>query len=198
MTVIRLGAIVEGHGEVRAVPVLLRRIARDVIPQSRLHIEVLRVKRQKVVKPGELERWIDAAAKRTGSEGRILVLLDADKECPAEVGPALLRRARDARSDRVIRVVLAKVEFEAWLIAAARSLAGERGLPESLVPHEDPEAIRNAKGWLNQRMQPQNSYKSNRELVHLTRRFDLQAARSAPSFDKMWRDVEALLKPLPA
>lgn len=197
MTVIRIGAIVEGHGEVEAVRVLLHRIARDVTPHARLDIKVFRARRQKVVQPEELERWIELAARRTGPEGRILVLLDADKECPAEVGPALLRRARDARSDRVIRVVLAKVEFEAWLIAAARSLAGERGLPEGLVPHENPEAIRNAKGWLNQRMQPQNSYKSNRELVHLTRRFDLQAARSAPSFDKMWRDVEALLQPLP-
>jgi len=195
MTVVRIGAIVEGHGEVDAVPVLLRRIAREVTPHVRLDIEVFRIGRQRVVKPGQLEHWVEIVARRTGPEGRILILLDADRDCPARVGPALLQRARNARNDRLIRVVLAKIEFETWLIAAAESLAGECGLPGRLVPHANPEAVRDAKGWLNQQMPPRKTYKPKRELVVLTRQFDLQVARSLPSFDKMWRDVEALLQP---
>lgn len=125
----------------------------------------------------------------------ILVLLDADKDCPAVLGPDLLERARRARSDRTVRVVLAKAEYEAWFLAAAVSIGGQCGLPEHIEAPGDPESIRNAKRWLAKQMGPGKGYYPARELVALTRRFDLQAARSAPSFDKMWRDVAALMRP---
>ena len=147
-----------------------------------------------MVKPGELERRLDSLAGRTGPDGRILVLLDADEDCPAVLGPDLLKRARSARSDRAVRVVLAKAEFETWFLAAATSIGGHCGLNERLEAPANPESIRNAKQWLVKQMSLGKSYYPARELVALTRKFDLRAARSAPSFDKMWRDVAALVR----
>jgi hypothetical protein len=79
------------------------------------------------------------------------VLLDADDDCPAELGSSLLARARSARPDKPVAEVLPKQEFEAWFLAAAASLGGRCGLPDGLTTPDDPEGIRDAKGWLTER-----------------------------------------------
>ena len=106
-----IAVVVEGKGETMAVPVLLRRIAGAATPGLNLSISVLRRGRQLVVKEPHFEKFIDLAARRVRRTGLILVLLDADTDCPAELGPQLVRRARKARPDRRTRVVLAKAEY---------------------------------------------------------------------------------------
>lgn len=187
-------SIVEGKGEVGSIPILLRRIAADVAPGLLLQIpRPVRVPRQRVVKSGELERIVQIAAKTYGSDARILILLDADDDCPATLGPELLKRATAARPDRIVRVVLANSEYETWFLAAAESIAGQCLLGTELVQPNDPESIRDAKRWLSKTMPSNRSYKPPRDQPLLTRKFDLQAARNAPSFDKFWRDVSELL-----
>ena len=189
----RIATIVEGHGEVEAVPILLRRIAERVAPGIALDVpRPIRVKRHQILKAEEMERAIALAAGRAGSHGGILVLLDADDDCPAELASGLLRFAEHSRPDCSIRVVLAKAEYESWFLAAA-SLAGHRGIDEAASPPPDSEAIRDAKGWLSARMPPGRSYRETLHQAALTARFDLDSARAAPSFDKMWRDLASLL-----
>ena len=54
------------------------------------------------------------------------------------------------------------------------------------------ESIRGAKEWLSRRMQV--SYRPVADQPALTARFDMALARRrAPSFDKMWRAVRALV-----
>lgn len=186
--------IVEGHGEVKAVPILLRRIGLDLDPPRVLSVsKPMRVHASTFLKEGELERTVDFGASKIDANGAIFILLDCDDGCPAELGPALLRRARAARPDRRIALVLAKCEFEAWFLAAARSLAGRRGLANDLEPPSDPEGIRGAKEWLSQRMDPLAPYSETVDQPALTALFDLQAARAADSFDKCYREVTALL-----
>ena len=108
---------------------------------------------------GGVENAVSAAALRVDTAGGVLVLLDADDDCPAALGPALLERARAARSDVPISVVLANREFEAWFIAAAESLAGTHGFPADLTAPADPEKIRGAKEWLGQRKTDGRPYK---------------------------------------
>lgn len=185
-------AIVEGHGEVEGVPALLRRL----FLERGVHIDArkpIRTKRQLIIKPGELERAIELAARGCGPDGWILVLLDSDEDCPAELGPQLAQRVRTARADRRIAVVLAKVEFEAWLVAGAATLAGQRGLPEDLQAPDDPELIANPKAWLGERMRAGRgtAYSPTRDQAAFAARFDIVAARqSCPSFDKLCREVE--------
>jgi hypothetical protein len=83
----KLGLIVEGHGEVQAVPLLMRRLLTALAPA--LHPAVLpphRVARGQLVKEAELQRAIEFMARKVGEEGRILVLLDADDELPCQLG----------------------------------------------------------------------------------------------------------------
>ena len=153
----------------------------------------IRVDRNKVTGPNELERIVRIAARRSGPDGRILILLDADKDCPARLGPELLRRTRAARGDRQIRVVIPNAEFESWFLASAESLGGRRGIGPTLDAPNDPESIRDAMGWLAARMPPSKPYRPARDQAALVSAMDFKAARRAPSFDKLWRDVRELL-----
>lgn len=187
--------IVEGHGEVAATPILLQRIGETLDPPVYPKIpHPIRIPATKLRKKNELERAVKLAALKSGNHGAILILLDCDDGCPAEEGPALLRRAKAARPDRKIAVVMAKKEYEAWFLAAAESLRGKRGLPDDLTPPPDPEAIRDAKGWLTKRMAKNASYSATTDQPALTSIFDLQEARNADSFDKCYREIVKILK----
>jgi len=191
----RIVTIVEGHGEVQSVPILLRRLAERLSPDSFVDApRPIRIGRYKILKAGELERAVELAARRrAGADGCILILLDAEDDCPARLGPELLRRARSERSDCDIRVVLAKAEYEAWFLAACDSIAGKRGIAESATPPPEPESIRGAKEWLSAHMPSGQPYRPTLHQSALTAIFDLDTARMAPSFDKLWRDVSSLL-----
>lgn len=187
--------VVEGHGEVTAVPPLIRRIVTAYVPDA--YVEVgrpIRTKRNDLVQPGGIENAVELAARQTGAEDGILVLIDADKDCPVELATELLDRAQRRRPDRSIRVVVAKSEFEAWFLASAHSLAGERGLPQDLAPPPDPEAVRDAKGWLSDRTPRGRSYKPTVDQAALAQIFDLDEAQSARSFRKFIKDVLELAR----
>ncbi|HEV2852439.1 MAG TPA: DUF4276 family protein [Thermoanaerobaculia bacterium] len=189
-----LACIVEGDGDVEAVPVAIRRIVQEIQPGLALRIHhPIRVPKNKLVKPGELERSVELGARRAGRGGAIFIVLDSDDDCPAALGPELLARARKIRSDLPISVVLAKREFEAWFLASARSLRGLRGLATNLEPPPDPESIRGAKEWLTARMTSDRSYTETLDQAALTASLDLQQARTAPSFDKFFRDIVAAI-----
>lgn len=127
----------------------------------------------------------------------MLVLVDADDDCAATLGPRLLDVRRTARPDLPVAVVLAVTEFEAWFLAAAESLRGQRSLADDLVPPEDPEAVRDAKGWLQRHRRDGLAYTETADQPALAAVFDLETARErSPSFDKLWRDVEKLRIPM--
>ena len=189
-----IATTIEGHGEVEAVPILLRRIAERVAPDAVVQSPPpIRVARERVFKAGELERAVELAARQTRPDGSILILMDADDDCPAETAPEALQRANEARGDRDMRVVFAKVEYEAWFLAAAASIAGYYGIDPATTAPDNPESIRGAKEWLGARMPPGQRYRATLHQSALTEIFDLDAARAAPSFDKLWRDVSELL-----
>jgi hypothetical protein len=191
---VRIASIVEGHGECEAVPILVRRIAQELDPELAPEVHpVLRVPASRLVKQGEIERAIELAARKNSGQGAILILLDSDDGCPAEEGPKLLLRATNARSDLPISVVMAKREYEAWFLAAAESLRGQRGLPADLTVPQNPEGIRGAKEWLADRMPQGQTYSESADQPAFTALFDMNAARRADSFDKCYREVVRLL-----
>jgi hypothetical protein len=150
-----------------------------------------------LVKPGELERAVELAARRVAGGGGVLVVLDSDDDCPAQVGPALLARAASVRLGLPVAVVLAKSEFESWFVAAAESLAGSAGLPADLQAPAVPESIRGAKEWLTERMHGSRSYSPTLDQPVLAREFDLTMALRADSFQKFHRETSRLLAEVP-
>lgn len=188
-----LVCIVEGDGEVAALPVLLRRIAAELGVPVRVPPPI-RQPRGRLVREADLRRAIQLAAKRAGPEDGILLLLDADDDCPASLAPQLLGIARGERPDRRIAVVLAEREFEAWFLGAVASLVRQGRLHRDSEPPVDPERVRDAKGWLGRAMG--SRYSEVLDQPSFAQLFDMAAARSAcASFDKLWREVGGLLAP---
>lgn len=197
MTTPVLVPIVEGYSEVQSVPVLLRRLLAEWSRYEVTVVKPVRVSRYKVVRPGELERACELARRRPRGCDAILLVLDADDDCPKELAPALLERARRAHADIPSAVVLAKSEFEAWFLGSLESLRGVRGLAETAVSPEMAEDIRDAKGYLSHQMTGGRTYVEVDDQPALANRFDLQSARQrCPSFDKFVRDVESLVTDL--
>lgn len=194
MTPAFVAPIVEGHGELEAVPALLHRIAIACeTPRS------LRVNPPIRVKAGSMLNDEDyfrkqvslAAAKAAQSAGWVLILLDCEDDCPRSLGPSLLARARAVRDDVEYVVALAYREYESWFLTAAVSLRGKRGLPGDLDAPANVEAIRDAKGWLRERMN--EAYDPVVHQLEFTRTFDLRQARASRSFDRLYRKTAAML-----
>lgn len=200
MNEVRIAAIVEGHGECEAVPILVRRIASEIDPgfvPCVLHL--LRVPASRLVKAGELERSVELAARKLQGPGGTIIMVDCDWPggCPKREAPPLLDRATKVRPAMPVCVILANPEYEAWFVAAAESLQGERGLSERLASPPDPESIRDAKGWLSQWMKGAAGYSETRDQPALTSIFDMSMARQrADSFDKCYRDIRRMLEKL--
>lgn len=187
---IPIASIVEGDGEVAALPVLLRRLNEwrsghdyvQALPPIRVHRDRF------LNRDDEFRKQLLLAAAKCGEQGWILVVLDADDDCPVTLADTIHQRARQYVPHRRLSVVLAKREYEAWFIAAARSLDGRRGLrcPDDLPP--DAEAPRDAKGWLRRNMEG-GTYSEVLDQPAFTACFDLQQAfDNSRSFRKLCKE----------
>jgi len=130
--------IVEGNGEWHAVPVLLQRwlsfrhyynVEVDVVGPVRAPGKgALTVAHDGKNELG-VEHYVEIALLR--QPDALLVLLDADKECPMVLGRNLLKRASSVVPHSYpIGVVVAKREYEAWFLAAFASSRFRDGLTE--------------------------------------------------------------------
>jgi hypothetical protein len=189
-----IASIVEGEGEVSALPKVLHRIAAELGVVGLQTPKPALIPRGKITSEGGVERAVLGEAKRVQGVGGLLVLLDADDDCPAQVGPRLLTRARACRPDKRISVVLANREFEAWFLAAAPSLAGKHDLAPAFPMPLNPERPRDCKGLLSKARPKGKPYKPNIDQRVLASLFDMKMAReNSPSFDKFYRDITWLL-----
>jgi hypothetical protein len=188
-----VATIVEGHAEVESVPVLLRRIFAQLGVSDIQVARPFRVKRNRVVKPGELEGAIRQTIRDRAEVGGIMVLIDSDDDCPAELGLQLLDRAKKT-TQIPVSVVLAHREFECWLLASKESLRGINGIVENATAPPNPENIRGAKEHLTRNMTRGRRYLAVDDQVTFAETFDLNIARQrCASFDKCYREVERLL-----
>jgi hypothetical protein len=148
-----IGCIIEGEGEEDALPILLRRIIQEFDPT--LYVQIRRPFRRpkgQLKQRHLMSQAVDRMARQLSPPRALLILMDADDDCPAELGPRLLEWAQSARRDVPIAVVVANQEYEAWFLAAAESLRGHHGVANDLLPPADPEAVSGAKEWLRRHM----------------------------------------------
>ena len=185
--------IVEGQGDEAAAPVLLRRLAVEAkawqVQIARPH----RRKRTQLVQRDTLQAAVRIALLRPGCSS-VLILFDADDDCPKDSAPQLADWAQEAAGLIPCAIVMANREYEAWLLGGVSSLRGAAGIREDAGPHPDPEGPRDAKGELENRMRPGVSYLPTADQARLTAQFDLASAyRSCRSFRKLVSAFGALL-----
>ena len=191
----RIVPIVEGQGDAAAVPVLLRRMIAEMSPGVAVDIgRPIRQPKGMLLKAGGIEAAAGLASIEMGQSGAVLILLDSDGDCPKTNAPALAERARNARNDKRVSVVMAHQEYEAWFLASASSLRGVRRLSAHITDHDNPESVQGCKEWLERWLPPASKYSETADQAALTSAFDMTLARRAPSFDKFWREVEGICR----
>jgi hypothetical protein len=177
--------IVEGQGDEAAVPLLLRRL-RDEAQAWGLEVgRPHRRRRTQLVKKDSLQSAVQVAALRENCAG-ILILFDADDDCPAELAPILEQWAREAAADIPCALVMANREYEAWFLASIEALRGRASLLPDATSHQEPEVPRDAKGQLELRMPRGASYSATVDQAALTAHLDLASTyRHCRSFRKL-------------
>jgi len=190
--------IVEGKADADAIRILLMRILHSVNVYDVLVARPFRLARTRVKRENEIERTVTLAVKPPDREkvSAVLVIMDSDDDCPAALGPELLRRCKSV-TQLPVAVVLAKKEFESWFLGAKESLRGVRGIRNDATAPQNPEEIRGAKGQLSRNMEGSRHYRCAVDQAVLANKMDLELARQrCPSFDKLVRDVRKLLSSL--
>jgi hypothetical protein len=193
--------IVEGHGEERAVRILLERLGRELIGGS--IVEVLHPiphPRTRLIQEQHLQRSVELAAVKLRQRTEenvpqlILLLLDAEEDPACTLAPQLLDWMRKFRGDFDSACVLAVHEYETWFAAAAESLSSYLDLKGAAAP-VDPERAKARKAWVKKHFDGV-AYSETIDQPAMTASMDLQLCRErSPSFDKLCRELEKRLRP---
>ncbi len=169
--------IVEGYGDVEAVPILLRRLSGEIGAHKLTFGRPQRRPRAELVDKDRLQGFIGTVSRQDCSG--ILIVFDADDEgCPPELAGRIRDWVKESRPNMPCEVVLAVREYEAWL------LAGIRGISPEAIDHDSPEMPRDPKRVLGERLGFR--YKETSHQPSLSHQFDLPSAiKRCRSFRRM-------------
>lgn len=173
--------VVEGDGDLAAVPLLIRRWMSEYglggSPASR-PLRAGDVK--KLLRPGEIEKFAEYGCARSDGDS-VLVLVDCDDDCPVEAAAQLVKRIRPIaeRYDCRVGVILFHREFEVLFLAALEEMAEARkDLDWDLEDFEaerDWSEVRDAKGHFERRVRDFR-YKPTRDQAAFAAALDLATA----------------------
>jgi hypothetical protein len=188
----RLVCIVEGYGEVQAVPNLCARVlgylgrTKWIVDQEPIRRPRPELVDESFPSPGRpsLKRGIEKAVvlAQARNAHAALFLCDSDNDCPGFWTGDVHRTVDGIRS----AAVMAVREFESWILSARPPADLRRAGVDA------PERVRDAKGTLR-RLEP--GYKPTTHQLRLTRSIDIASLRSrSRSFNKFVRSLESLCR----
>jgi hypothetical protein len=187
--------LVEGHGEVEAAGNLVTRLwgrTGHALPWDRprrcvnIHLR------------HGLARSVERIRARP-DVGALLILRDADDECPRHKAPELAAWLRGFRLPFPAAVVLLHPEYEVLFLPCVDRMAGRPivddsgkprvGLLPGSVYEGDWEAHRGVKEWLSRHFPRGRSYRPTQDQLPMTRMLDLDVVRAAgvPCFGTLER-----------
>ncbi len=192
---VAIAPIVEGHGEVAAIRLLINSIisSLDGIDFPRIEAPYRKSWGSLVNRQGELEQCAQIVLGEGGPSSRLLVLLDADDNCPASLGPTLLERLCRRFPGRLISVCVADWEYESWFIASSESIAEHVGASLGVKVPDNIEEIQNPKAWLERNILHRR-YRETFDQASFSSVIDVPLARRrSQSFNRFCLELERLL-----
>ena len=185
--------IVEGHGEIDAVPVLLRRICYELGCCTSAKIaHPMRIPRSRMVQEKEIRRYARIASLLPGCD-LILLVMDADDDCAKEISDLIRPWIRAESLCAHFEIIVIPREYECWIIAALESLQGVRGIGGNAASPQHPEQVKDAKGYITRQMEGSGRYQPTTDQAALSQLVDLYAIRRrCPSFCRLISKIESL------
>ena len=167
-----LAPIVEGHGDVIALPILLRRMNPALIVKR-----PVRFPKTKLLIPEHLQRAAIIAASNIQPPGAVLLVMDSDEECAATRAAEMVRLLGESLPGHLCKVALAVREFEAWIVGGDDYYA---------VP--DADVAGNLKGRIRQRY---GVYSETADQPRLIARADLSRLEQS---SRSFRHLKSVVK----
>jgi hypothetical protein len=185
--------LVEGHGEVGAVPVLLRRLLALAGCHTISVGPPIRRSQAQFHSKESLQAGVGLALLQPECAA-IIILFDGEDDCPKDVAENAQEWAREAAGITPCYVVVAYREYETWFIASIESLRGRYGIDANAVAPADPESRRDAKGVLEEFMPEDRAYSETGDQPGMSETFDMQMAhRRNRSFRKLVKSVGEII-----
>jgi len=208
----RLTPIVEGPGEARALPILLRRLLLEKFGLNPADIQILPPKNAlgygrltRADPKAGVERYVQHALKDQCD--CVLILIDNDPakglkhdriiqdDCAPELAHYLAQRLRNMYCTKPVVVVVARWEYEAWFLANLERIGSLVGIAEGVVFEGDVESVGSPKGWIARRLPPGRRYSPTIDQPALTRALDLDiVAQRSRSFRRLQHALEELIE----
>jgi hypothetical protein len=191
---VKLYPIVEGHGEVTAVPVLLRRLLWNQAQCYGINVGIpIRRTQSQFRREAEVHTAVRLAMLQPDCAA-VLLLFDGEDDCPVELAARVRTWAQQAAGATPCDVVVAYREYETWFLAAVDSLRGQCRISENASVPPNPESKRNAKGALEAFMPGGACYAETIHQEKLSAVFDMALTHQRNrSFRKLTKTVGDLL-----
>lgn len=176
----RILPIVEGDGDLKAVPLLLRNLLTfHGLHETQILPPHKRSELPKVV--AGFDNYFRMALKENAA---ILLVLDFDCEycdCPVMEAEKLYRHAQAIRSDWPFKIAFLVKEFESLFLAEAQAATNVLALPPDIEFPDKPETIRDAKGWLSKALPKGSTYKPTVHQAKITAHLNFEKLRETSS-----------------
>ena len=186
--------IVEGPGEVEAVPKLLSKIFLHLGHYDLVSSRAKKASGSSIIKDSaELERLLSAAEEEDNVLG-ILILIDADDECPFTLAAQIAGMIKAISTKYFVEVVVANREYEVWFLASLSTVRGEFGIAPACEFSGNIEEKSDVKGWLTKQMPKGKPYKETTHQVLMTQKINVATAhQNSRSFRRLVHAVELLV-----
>ena len=189
--------VVEGDGDASAFPELLARILWEKYNRYDVSVALGKTKvvkansRQKL--ENKLDNFLKHAQNKPGCEA-ILILVDADNDCPVTLAQRLTQRCDEIGTSCPVQILCAYRAYESWFLASLNTIKGRHGIPDTAALSRDAEDVPNPKRWLSDQMPRGQAYKETTHQASLSRVIDLDLAhRNSRSFRRLCHALEQLL-----
>jgi len=181
--------IVEGHGEVEAVPNLMARLGKELCPGLpwRQPIRGTNLHQWEGQRRGGIRIYAELVRSKQDA-GALLILRDEDDQCPRDLAPKMAERLRGLKLPFPTAYVLFHPEYEVLFLPCLEDM----GLPT--WDRDSWEARRGIKEWLSGQLPKGRSYKPTVDQLRMTRSLDLEKLRKAnvPCFGSLERALRFL------
>jgi hypothetical protein len=179
-----IGLVVEGRADKTLSNLVRRYLAEKCYTGIGVGGAITAKDRGKLLKPGELEKFVHYAATVDDVAG-ILIVFDGDRDPACQLGPKTLARV-EQRWSVPIKVCIAIRNIENWILASAETTLGE-----GAEPLADPEGAGSVQA-VKTALKP-GAYNKPVHQPGLTERIDFELARGrSPSFDRFLRIVDQM------
>lgn len=190
----RILPVVEGDGDLAAVPELVRRVLQD---RGQHDVQICRAHKRGEL-PKVLGRFDDYFQTAALEKAPILWVLDYDcATCddPARDLKLLKRRAKAIAPDAAVEFVFMVKEFETLFLADHETVRRVfSDIPSGFLFPPNPELVRDAKGFLSQARPKGSAYKPTQHQMRLAAQLDLSRLRTrSASFRNFEAAVHRLL-----